>query len=183
MVNYKRVVCEVAVLLTCLAVAFAAPAADCDEKKTHYDQRQNGTENFRLSIDGMVIAIAPADALVEAASDFVDLLDIPDLEEYLKPPSSSNKPVTSESKPEIPSDSKPEPEKIPSDSKPEPEKIISDSKPDAEKPADPPLSDVSLPETKPQRKEANAGKQEKAQRLKHRLANFLIPLLRRTRHH
>ncbi|XP_039747265.1 uncharacterized protein LOC120624662 [Pararge aegeria] len=159
MVNYKRVVCEVAVLLALLAVAIAAPTHDCTEHETHYDQRQNGTENYRLNIDGVVIAVAPAESIIEAAAEFGDLFDISDIDDFLKPPS---------------------PPSSGSTTKPE----VSDSKPGAEKPAETPLSDVSLnSETKPQRKDASAGKQEKVQRLKHRLANVLIPLLRRTRHH
>ncbi|XP_068630002.1 uncharacterized protein [Battus philenor] len=165
MVNYKRIVCEAAVLAALVALSAAAPAADCSER--HFDQRQNGTENYRLNIDGVVIAVAPADALLAAASD-IDLSDLLDLEDFgdeslykPKPPASdSNKPE--DSKPEVPS----KPADAPS------------------KPAEAPLSDVSLPsEIKSQRKESNLRKQEKAQRLKQRLANMLIPLLRKTRHH
>ncbi|CAH2240200.1 jg1765 [Pararge aegeria aegeria] len=87
MVNYKRVVCEVAVLLALLAVAIAAPTHDCTEHETHYDQRQNGTENYRLNIDGVVIAVAPAESIIEAAAEFGDLFDISDIDDFLKPPS------------------------------------------------------------------------------------------------
>ncbi|XP_015514901.1 uncharacterized protein LOC107220719 [Neodiprion lecontei] len=30
----------------------------------HYDQRQNGTKNFRIHVDGVVIVVAPAEALL-----------------------------------------------------------------------------------------------------------------------
>ncbi|XP_045445894.1 uncharacterized protein LOC123653970 [Melitaea cinxia] len=150
MVNYKRVVCEVALLLALLSLASAAPAPapDCDH--AHYDQRQNGTENYRLNIDGVVIAVAPADTLLEAASDLSDYFDQSNLEVLLKP--------SSEQSSVKPGDS---------------------SKPESEKP----LSEVSLnSDLSAQKKDASARKQEKAQRLKHRLANAIIPLLRRTRH-
>ncbi|KAL4714554.1 hypothetical protein ACJJTC_006600 [Scirpophaga incertulas] len=151
MVNYKRVVCEVAVLATVLAVAATAPA-DC-----HYDQRQNGTENYRLNIDGVVIAVAPADSLLAAASD-IDISDLLDLDEFNEP-----------SKPKPPSDTlKPHIEPKPEDPKPV------ESKPDApgkpEKPAETPLSDVSLnSEPKGQKKDASTKKQEKAQRYSSRV--------------
>lgn len=138
MVNYKRVVCEVALLAALAALAAAAPA------DVHYDQRQNGTENYRLNIDGVVIAVAPADSLLAAASDLdiSDLLDLDELNELHKP------------KPPAPA----EPLK-PADSKPE------DAKPEAPKPAESPLSDVSLAsENKGQKKDASTRKQEKAQR-------------------
>ncbi|KAG7307484.1 hypothetical protein JYU34_007683 [Plutella xylostella] len=164
MVNYRRVL-EAAVLALLAAAAAAAPA-DCDKAHT-YDQRQNGSENYRLNIDGVVIAVAPADALLSAASelDFSDLLELQDYDAPLKPPG-AEKPIISK-----PGDPKPDDAK-PGDAKPE------DAKPDA------PLSDVSLNnDVKGQKKEAFARKQEKAQRLKMRLANMLIPLLRKTRHH
>lgn len=139
MVNYKRIV-ETVLLLTLLGLAAAAPAADCPDRH-HYDQRQNGTENYRLNIDGVVIAVAPAESLLAAASeiDFGDLLT--DLEDFESP-----------SKP--PSDVKPQDQK--------PEEKPQDGKPD---PAKPDLSDVSLPnEIKGQKKDAQTRKQEKAQR-------------------
>ncbi|CAH2086171.1 unnamed protein product [Euphydryas editha] len=150
MVNYKRVVCEVALLLVLLSLTSAAPAPDCDH--THYDQRQNGTENYRLNIDGVVIAVAPAETLLEAASDLSDYFDQATLEQLLKPSSEQ-----SSVKPGDNSNNKPESEK--------------------------PLSDVSVnSDLSAQKKDASVRKQEKAQRLKHRLANAIIPLLRRTRH-
>ncbi|XP_014370352.2 uncharacterized protein LOC106720272 [Papilio machaon] len=172
MVNYKRIVCEAAVLAVVMAVAVAAPAADCAER--HFDQRQNGTENYRLNIDGVVIAVAPADSLLAAASD-IDISDLLDLEDFGDLPVHKPKPPSSETN---------KPEGI----KPEaPSKPAEDSLKPAESPAKPaeaPLSDVTLQsEVKSQKKDSSLRKQEKAQRLKQRLANMLIPLLRRTRHH
>lgn len=146
MVNYKRVVCEVAVFAALMAAAAAAPA-DCT-KDTHYDQRQNGTENYRLNIDGVVIAVAPADSLLAAASD-IDISDLLDLDEFNevhkpKPPATNEAPLK------------------PPAIEPKPE----DAKPDAPaKPAETPLSDVSLSsENKGQKKDASTRKHEKTQR-------------------
>ncbi|CAG9783946.1 unnamed protein product [Diatraea saccharalis] len=164
MVNYKRVVCEVALLMALATAAVAAPV-DCADR--HFDQRQNGSENYRLNIDGVVIAVAPADSLLAAASD-IDLSDLLDLEEFNEP--SKPKPPSSETlKPQI--------EPKPEDGKPQ------ESKPEAVKPDEAPLSDVSLSsDIKGQKKEISTKKQEKAHRLKNRLANILLPLLRRNRH-
>ncbi|KAM3963043.1 uncharacterized protein ACR2FA_002800 [Aphomia sociella] len=165
MVNYKRVVCEVAVVAALMAVTTGAPTPDCDK---HYDQRQNGTENYRLNIDGVVIAVAPAQSLLDAATDIdiSDLLELYENEiEKPKPPSNLvSNPVT---------DNKPE-EIKPQESKPE----------SPEKPAESPLSDVSLnADLKPSKKDALSKKREKTQRLKTRLAHILLPLLRKNRHH
>ena len=32
----------------------------------HYDQRQNGTENYRIHVDGLILVVAPAEALLLA---------------------------------------------------------------------------------------------------------------------
>ncbi|XP_050678550.1 uncharacterized protein LOC126974887 [Leptidea sinapis] len=158
MVNYKRVVCEVAILSAILTIAFAAPTPDCPEK--HFDQRQNGTENYRLNIDGVVIAVAPAESLLAAVSDIdlSDLIDLEDLNELQKP------------KPQKPQYQKPE-------NKPD------DVKPDTSKPEET-INDVPVSsEPSSQKKNASLRKQEKSQRLKYRLANMLLPLLRKNRHH
>ncbi|XP_017890182.1 uncharacterized protein LOC108631024 [Ceratina calcarata] len=34
-----------------------------------YDQRQNGTENYRIHVDGLVFVVAPAEALLAAAAE------------------------------------------------------------------------------------------------------------------
>ncbi|CAH2073428.1 unnamed protein product, partial [Iphiclides podalirius] len=151
MVNYKRIVCEVALLAAAVALAAGAPAADCSDK--HFDQRQNGTENYRLNIDGVVIAVAPADSLLAAASDF-DLSELLDLEDFGDVPVNKPKPPSDLNKPEA---TKPEPSK-PADGPQKPDEPA--------KPAQAPLSDVSLPssELKSQKKDASLRKQEKAQR-------------------
>ena len=162
MVNYRRVVCEVALLGAVLALACAAPTPDCNNMK-HYDQRQNGTENYRLNIDGVVIAVAPAESLLSALGDMDDLLDLA-MEEYNneykpKPPQDS-----SSSSPSVQVISLPVPEPKPQDVKEKP----AEEKP--EEPAKPaenasPLSDVSMGnELKIQKKDASLRKQEKAQR-------------------
>ncbi|XP_032513754.2 uncharacterized protein LOC116767517 [Danaus plexippus] len=150
MVNYKRVVCEVAAVLLIVAAACAAPAPapDCEEKKI--DQRQNGTENYRLNIDGVLIAVAPAESFLSASSYLGDLLDMAELDDYLKPNSDSMKPA-------------------------KPVSDILNDKLSSE--------DTQKPEASPQRKDASVRKQEKVKRLKQRLANVLIPLLRKNRNH
>ncbi|CAH1645910.1 unnamed protein product [Spodoptera littoralis] len=190
MVNYRRVVCEVALVAVLVAVVRAAPAPDCATK--HYDQRQNGTENYRLNIDGVVIAVAPAESLLSALGDMDDLLDLA-MDEYHneykpKPPQSS-----SSSEPAIQVVSLPVPEEKPQKIKPQEEEKPSEAdKPQEVKPEEPvkpaepvsSLSDVSLDsDLKIQKKDVSLRKQEKAQRLKHRLASFLMPLLRKTRPH
>ncbi|XP_013180441.1 PREDICTED: uncharacterized protein LOC106127043 [Papilio xuthus] len=172
MVNYNRIVCEAAVLAVVMAVALAAPAADCAER--HFDQRQNGTENYRLNIDGVVIAVAPADSLLAAASD-IDISDLLDLENFGDLP--VHKPIPPSSDSNKPEDVKPDSPSKPADDPVKPAESPA-------KPAESPLSDVTLQsEVKSQKKDSSLRKQEKAQRLKQRLANMLIPLLRRTRHH
>ncbi|XP_021185043.3 uncharacterized protein LOC110372570 isoform X1 [Helicoverpa armigera] len=181
MVNYRRVVCEVALLASVLMLASSAPTPDCGNN--HYDQRQNGSENYRLSIDGVVIAVAPAESLLSALGDMDDFLDLA-LDDF------------NESKPKPPQESSPSVPAIQVVSLPtpdeKPQQVKPVEKPDDAKPEEPakpaekasPLSDVSLGnETKSQKKDASLRKQEKAQRLKHRLANFLMPLLRKTRQH
>lgn len=131
MVNYRRVVCEVALLLCVLAVTAAAPACDDKDHKLVYDQRQNGTENYRLNIDGVVIAVAPAESFLSALSDidFSDLIDLESLEQELKPkppassisedllvPKPEEKPVL-DAKPEEPAVAKPD--EKPSEAKPD----------------------------------------------------------------
>ncbi|XP_072944193.1 uncharacterized protein [Epargyreus clarus] len=149
MVNYKRVVCEVAVLAVLATVVAAAPTPDCHD--SHYDQRQNGTENYRVNIDGIVIAVAPAESFLAAASaiDFGDLLEEFNEVQKPKPPS-----VSSPSKPEIskPDADKPDAEK-PDTVKPDAVKP-QESKPETPEKPEAPLSDVTLvPETKGQKKD------------------------------
>ncbi|CAK1545173.1 unnamed protein product [Leptosia nina] len=158
MVNYKRIVCEAAVLAALLSLAAAAPVPDCEKSEKHFDQRQNGTENYRLNIDGVVIAVAPAESLLAAASD-IDLSDLLDIEDF--------------------NELKPKPPNKPIRPKPEDDKPL--EKPD-EKP-ETPLSDVTLTNEVKQKKDASQRNKEKSQRLKYRLASMLLPLLRRNRNH
>ncbi|XP_016837582.1 uncharacterized protein LOC100117581 [Nasonia vitripennis] len=47
------------------------PSAPVELKKDatdHYDQRQNGTENYRVKVDGLVFIMAPADSLLLAGA-------------------------------------------------------------------------------------------------------------------
>lgn len=129
-------------IITLLNLASSAPA-DCKDHGEHYDQRQNGTENYRLNIDGVVIAVAPADSLLAAASeiDFNDMFDLEDLNEL---------------KPKPPAEQKPP--------KPILEPKPQEGKPESGKPEEP-LSNVSLnSDVQSQKKEATNIKKEKAQR-------------------
>ncbi|XP_043471944.1 uncharacterized protein LOC122504769 [Leptopilina heterotoma] len=47
-----------------------------ERKYNEYDQRQNGSENYRIQVDGLVFVLAPADALLLAggAAEGSDLL-------------------------------------------------------------------------------------------------------------
>lgn len=52
---------------------FAAPSLltkdeDNDDFVEFYDQRQNGTENIRIDMNGMVIVVSPLEALLAAAT-------------------------------------------------------------------------------------------------------------------
>ncbi|GBP27989.1 hypothetical protein EVAR_83620_1 [Eumeta japonica] len=161
MANYKRIVCEAAVVWALLALhaATAAPTPDCEH---HYDQRQNGTENYRLNIDGVVIAVAPAESLLAAASDidFSDLLDLDDFSELTqKPPSKPSADRPSQA--------------------PEPSTAASSADQSSSTPA---AGDNKGPDLNLEQKEVSRKKQEKAQRLKMRLANVLT-LLRKNSHH
>ncbi|CAB3235049.1 unnamed protein product [Arctia plantaginis] len=176
MVNYRRVLSLLSVLV---AVVNAAPTPDCTQN--HYDQRQNGSENYRLNIDGVVVAVAPAESLLSAFGDIDDLMDLLAIEDYNgdykpKPPtesSSSSWTSTENEKPkpqEKPVENKPAEEK-PAEEKPLKEKPqeIKPEEPKPEVPAKPaelpPLSDVSLNEDmKVQKKEVSTKKQEKAKR-------------------
>ncbi|XP_011506285.1 PREDICTED: uncharacterized protein LOC105368854 [Ceratosolen solmsi marchali] len=46
------------------------PEADSKKELSsdHYDQRQNGTENYRVKVDGLVFILAPADSLLLAGA-------------------------------------------------------------------------------------------------------------------
>ncbi|XP_014203402.1 uncharacterized protein LOC106635780 [Copidosoma floridanum] len=42
----------------------STPEPKKDPSIDHYDQRQNGTENYRVKVDGLVFILAPADTLM-----------------------------------------------------------------------------------------------------------------------
>lgn len=58
--------------------ANAAPIKE--DSEDHYDQRQNGTENYRINVDGVLFAVAPAEALLSSSSDIEELLGLLDYE-------------------------------------------------------------------------------------------------------
>lgn len=156
--------CEVALLA---AVVVAAPLHDCKDDRV-YDQRQNGSENYRLNIDGVVIAVAPAESLLSAISD-IDLTDFLaefDLEQDQKPkpPSEVTDILIGLEPPVHQPDEKPvlfKPEDKPSDVKP-------DDKPQEPKPEAPaapePLNIPEKQQEKGHKKSAQLRKQENAQR-------------------
>lgn len=63
-------------LVSLFNILFAAPTATStlqDEDNgimEYYDQRQNGTENIRIDLNGVVIVVSPLEALLTAASLF-----------------------------------------------------------------------------------------------------------------
>ncbi|KAK6637406.1 hypothetical protein RUM44_007823 [Polyplax serrata] len=70
----------VLVLLVVVTVVFGAPfekaglqqsapgKAECDQEHSEvYDQRQNGTENYRIHLNGVVVLVAPAETVIQAA--------------------------------------------------------------------------------------------------------------------
>ncbi|XP_018317288.1 uncharacterized protein [Mycetomoellerius zeteki] len=50
------------------AVTFAAPTSTLSDAIDYYDQRQNGTENYRIHLDGLVFVFAPVEALLLAGA-------------------------------------------------------------------------------------------------------------------
>lgn len=55
--------------VTVVAVPLAEPAApDAAEDVVTYDQRQNGTENVRISLSDLKVVLAPADGLFQIMS-------------------------------------------------------------------------------------------------------------------
>ncbi|KAF7989153.1 hypothetical protein HCN44_007463 [Aphidius gifuensis] len=43
--------------------------SELSSKDDYFDQRQNGTENYRIHVDGLVLVVAPIEALLLAASN------------------------------------------------------------------------------------------------------------------
>ncbi|KAK2583525.1 hypothetical protein KPH14_009481 [Odynerus spinipes] len=70
----------------------------------HYDQRQNGSDNYRIHVDGVVVVVAPVEALLLAGgvASGTNLSDISSLESALQ---STLKPI--EEKPSLESLDKP----------------------------------------------------------------------------
>jgi hypothetical protein len=64
----------IVVLFVASVIGFCACAPAVGEE-TIYDQRQNGTENFRLHINGVVIVHAPLEALLASVSGQTQLQD------------------------------------------------------------------------------------------------------------
>lgn len=50
------------------AVTTAAPASTYSETTDYYDQRQNGTENYRIHLNGLVFVFAPVEAMLLAGA-------------------------------------------------------------------------------------------------------------------
>ncbi|CAK9808563.1 hypothetical protein ANTPLA_LOCUS5823 [Anthophora plagiata] len=53
----------------------------------HYDQRQNGTENYRIHVDGVIFVVAPVETLLLAGAAAENKPNLPIIDS-LKPPSS-----------------------------------------------------------------------------------------------
>lgn len=57
-------------LFVCAAISIScsdAAALKEVEPERIYDQRQNGTENYRINVDGVFVMIAPAEDILDAA--------------------------------------------------------------------------------------------------------------------
>ncbi|XP_049803674.1 uncharacterized protein LOC126237530 [Schistocerca nitens] len=135
----------------------AAAAADCNKDETVYDQRQNGSENYRVHVDGVVVAVVPAEVLVPlvvGASSNSDLEH--QLEELLASAGAGSGGSGSAS------------------GKPQPPAEGGHSKPPA-KPTPPPPTPQST--TSEDSKLPQGG--EKPNKGKLRLSHLLLPLLRR----
>ncbi|KAL0128673.1 hypothetical protein PUN28_003803 [Cardiocondyla obscurior] len=49
-------------------ITTAAPTSTYSDATDYYDQRQNGTENYRIHVDGLVFVFAPVEALLLAGA-------------------------------------------------------------------------------------------------------------------
>lgn len=59
---------EVTSVLQETDVTTVAPTSAHPDTIDYYDQRQNGTENYRIHVDGLVFVLAPFDALLLAGA-------------------------------------------------------------------------------------------------------------------
>ncbi|XP_075218116.1 uncharacterized protein LOC142322913 [Lycorma delicatula] len=83
------------VLIGGVALILAAPSSDNDFEDVFYDQRQNGSENFRIHLNDVMVVVAPAEALLSVAAG----------SELLNPTPSDNVPLD-------------DPDKLPKECKP-----------------------------------------------------------------
>lgn len=74
----------------------------------HYDQRQNGTENYRIHVDGVVVVVAPVEALLlagglpgGAGSDILDISQQADAGQKPKPEKEEEATIEPISKPDV----------------------------------------------------------------------------------
>ncbi|XP_076666229.1 uncharacterized protein LOC143367869 [Andrena cerasifolii] len=66
---------------TSIAESTTTKPAELSSENDHYDQRQNGTDNYRIHVDGVVLAFAPVEALLLAGANGIDkpsLIPIPE---------------------------------------------------------------------------------------------------------
>ncbi|XP_057322252.1 uncharacterized protein LOC130665728 [Microplitis mediator] len=139
--------------------------------KDTYDQRQNGTENYRIHVDGFFVVVAPVEAILLAgavAGSDNDLLSglagLGGKPQESKPQDS--KPISK------PGDDKPGDDK-PGDDKPGDDKPV-DGKPAEDKPTD---------EKPAEKTKSEASLKKSVSRPHVKLVSFLTPLLRRIVQH
>ncbi|XP_076283747.1 uncharacterized protein LOC143210616 [Lasioglossum baleicum] len=79
--NLNRIECKPLTNETSLEDLTTALPSSSSPQVDHYDQRQNGTENYRVHLDGIVFVLAPVEALFlanAAAAGNKPNLPIPD---------------------------------------------------------------------------------------------------------
>ncbi|XP_043255174.1 uncharacterized protein LOC122398970 [Colletes gigas] len=64
----------------------STPSTLSSSEGDYYDQRQNGTDNYRVHVDGLVLVFAPVEALLLAGAAGGNKPDLPVLD-LSKPPS------------------------------------------------------------------------------------------------
>ncbi|KAI4481340.1 hypothetical protein M0804_009460 [Polistes exclamans] len=125
----------------------------------HYDQRQNGSENYRVHIDGVVIVIAPVEALL-MANDLVN--------NNQSGISTINYPKPDDNKPNIEHSEKPSNENL--------------EKPSTEHLEKPSTEHLEEPTTEHQSSEKLNVSSKSTKRSNLRLMNLLAPFIRRFYH-